>query len=87
MAVTLRLQRHGGTHRPFYHIVAADKRRARDGRFIEKIGYYDPNLNPSIINVDVERAQYWYSKGCQVSETVQHIFKHKKITLSRTTTK
>ncbi len=87
MAVTLRLQRHGATHRPFYHIVAADKRRALCGRFIEKIGYYDPSKNPSQVNVDVERAQYWYSKGAEVSETVQHLLKHQKIKLSRTAAK
>lgn len=83
MALTLRLQRHGSTHRPFYHIVATDSRRPRDGRFIEKLGYYDPNANPSVMEVKEDRVQYWYSKGAQLSDTVKNILAKKKVNLSR----
>ncbi len=83
MAVTLRLQRHGNTHRPFYHIVATDSRNARNGRFIEKLGYYDPNKDPSIMEVKEDRMQYWYERGAQMSDTVKTIVKKKKIQLDR----
>ena len=83
MAVTIRLARHGSTHRPFYHIVAADHRKARDGRFIEKLGYYDPNHNPSIIEMKNDRVQYWYSKGATMSPTVTKLAKISKVELSR----
>lgn len=83
MAVKLRLQRHGATHRPFYHIVAADSRMPRDGRYIEKLGYYDPNKNPSVIEIKADRTQYWYGKGAEVSGAVANLIKLKKIELSR----
>ena len=83
LAVTLRLQRHGSIHRPFYHIVATDKRSARNGKFIEKLGYYDPNKEPSIVNVKEDRAQYWYSKGAQMSPAVTKILKIQKVKLER----
>jgi small subunit ribosomal protein S16 len=63
--------------------VVADSRRARDGKFIEKIGYYDPNFNPSTMEIKSDRVQYWYSKGAQLSDTVRKIAKLKNITLSR----
>ena len=53
MAVSIRLQRRGTTHRPFYHIVAADSRAPRDGRFIEKLGYYDPKAEPSSLKLNL----------------------------------
>ena len=87
MALTLRLQRHGSTHRPFYHIVATDSRRPRNGRFIEKLGYYDPNKEPSIMEVKADRVQYWYSHGAQVSTAVANILKRKSIKLDRSTAK
>jgi small subunit ribosomal protein S16 len=62
MAVHIRLQRKGSTHKPFYHLVAADHRCARDGRHIERLGYYDPSANPSIIKFKEDRVQYWFSK-------------------------
>lgn len=83
MALTLRLQRHGSTHRPFYHIVATDSRRPRNGRFIEKLGYYDPNKKPSIMEVKADRVQYWYSNGAQVSAAVANILKKKSVKLDR----
>ena len=86
MAVSIRLQRRGTTHRPFYHIVAADSRAPRDGRFIEKLGYYDPNAEPSIIEVKSERVQHWYEKGAQPSTATKRIFDIKKIELKRAQT-
>lgn len=83
MAVHVRLQRHGSIHRPFYHVVAADHRKKRDGRFIEKLGYYDPNKEPSQIELKTDRVQYWYAKGAQLSETVAKLAKIQKIELSR----
>jgi small subunit ribosomal protein S16 len=84
MAVHIRLQRHGATHRPFYHIVAADSRAPRNGRFIEKLGYYDPNTEPSVIEVKSDRLQYWYGVGAQLSSATAKLFKNKKINLDRT---
>lgn len=83
MAVHLRLQRHGSKHRPFYHVVATDHRSSRDGRFIEKLGYYDPAHEPSTIELDADRVQFWYSKGAQLSNTVEKFAKLKKIELKR----
>ena len=75
MAVKIRMSRGGAKNRPHYKIVVADGRFARDGRFIEKIGYYDPMLpkeNAKRVVIDVERAKYWLSKGAQPSERVTH---------------
>ncbi|MFM7343982.1 MAG: 30S ribosomal protein S16 [Tagaea sp.] len=75
MAVKIRMSRGGAKNRPHYKIVVADGRFARDGRFIEKIGYYDPMLpkeNDKRVVIDVERAKHWLSKGAQPSERVQH---------------
>jgi small subunit ribosomal protein S16 len=75
MAVKIRMSRGGAKNRPHYKIVVADGRAARDGRFIEKIGYYDPMLpkeNAKRVVIDVERAKYWLSKGAQPSERVTH---------------
>ena len=71
MAVRLRLSRGGAKKRPFYRIVAADKRRARDGRFIELLGTYDPLQEPPIIRMNVDRVDYWIGVGALPSETVQ----------------
>lgn len=87
MALTLRLQRHGNTHKPFYHIVATDSRNARDGAFIEKLGYYDPNKNPSVMELKEDRVQYWYANGAVLSDTVSSILKKKKVKLSRSKAK
>ncbi len=84
--LTLRLQRHGSTHRPFYHIVATDSRNARDGKFIEKLGYYDPSAEPSIVELKVDRASYWYERGASVSTAVASIFRAKSIKLERAKT-
>ena len=75
MAVKLRLKRMGSKKRPFYRIVAADSRSPRNGRFIEEIGTYDPNTDPSTFNVDEELAKKWLANGAQPTEVVGKIFK------------
>ena len=70
MAVSIRLRREGTTNRPYYRVVVADSRSPRDGKFIEMIGNYDPNKTGVNFNLDLDRAEYWVSKGAQPSETV-----------------
>ncbi len=84
--LTLRLQRHGAKHRPFYHIVATDSRNARDGRFIEKLGYYDPTREPSLIELKVDRINYWYERGAKLSEAIENILAKKNVKLERAKT-
>ncbi|MDP4952662.1 MAG: 30S ribosomal protein S16, partial [Flavobacteriales bacterium] len=79
MSVKIRLQRHGKKGKPFYHIVAADARAKRDGRFIEKLGTYNPNVNPAVINLDNERALYWITVGAQPTDTARAILKYKGV--------
>lgn len=79
MAVKLRLQRHGRGKRPFYHIVAADSRSPRDGKYIERIGDYNPLTKPATIHVDVDKAVDWLIKGAEATDTVNAIFKYKGI--------
>ena len=76
MATKLRLQRHGKKGKPFYHMVAADARAKRDGRFIEKIGTYNPNTNPATIEIQHDRALYWLGVGAQPTDTARAILKH-----------
>jgi small subunit ribosomal protein S16 len=73
--VKIRLRRMGAKKKPFYRIVVADSRTARDGRFIENIGYYDPTIEPPVIKLDNERAEYWLSKGAQPSDTTRGLLK------------
>ncbi len=75
MAVKIRLRRLGAKKAPFYRIVVADSRYPRDGRFIEEIGYYDPTKNPTVINVDADKAKKWIESGAQPTETVKNILK------------
>lgn len=84
--VTIRLARHGKKSKPFYHVVATDSRNARDGRFLEKLGYYDPNHKPSKIVLKSDRVQYWYGLGAQLSTQVAKIAKIEKIDLTRNKT-
>jgi len=79
MPVKLRLQRKGRTKAPFYHIVAADARAPRDGRFIEKIGTYNPLTVPATIEINRERAYYWLTVGAQPTDTVHAILGFKGI--------
>jgi len=81
MATKIRLQRHGKKKQPFYHIVIADSRAPRDGRFIENIGYYDPIKVPAKINLDFQKALDWYSKGAQPTDTVRNILRHEGVLL------
>ena len=75
MAVKIRLKRMGKKKAPFYRIVVADANSPRDGRFIEEIGSYDPNQEPSAFTVNEEAARKWLNNGAQPTEVVQKIFK------------
>ena len=75
MAVKIRLRRMGQKKAPFYRIIVADSKSPRDGRFIEEIGTYDPNTNPSTFNVNEEAAKRWLANGAQPTEVVAKIFK------------
>ena len=75
MAVKIRLKRLGEKKSPFYRIIVADSRSPRNGRFIEEIGTYDPNTDPSTFNVDEELAKKWLANGAQPTEVVGKIFK------------
>jgi small subunit ribosomal protein S16 len=70
LAVRIRLTRVGATKRPSYRVVAIEKRRARDGRALEILGFYDPLTDPATVKLDADRIQVWISKGAQPSETV-----------------
>ena len=75
MAVKMRLKRMGQKKSPFYRVVVADSRSPRDGKFIEEIGTYDPNQDPSVFSVDEEAAKKWLNNGAQPTEVVGKIFK------------
>ncbi len=75
MAAVIRLRREGGKKQPHYRLVVIDSRKARNGRFIEKIGHYDPVRGQEAAVVDSERARYWLQQGARPSETVGQIFK------------
>ncbi len=79
MAVKARLQRKGTKKRPFYHIVIADSRSPRDGKFIEKIGTYNPLTVPATIILDTDKAYEWITKGAQPTDTVHAIFKYRGV--------
>ena len=80
MAVKIRLRRMGQKKHPFYRIVVADSRSPRDGRFIEEIGTYDPNTDPSTYKVNEEAAKKWLANGAQPTDIVSKIFKNVGIT-------
>ncbi len=73
MAVRIRLKRMGKIHAPFYRVIVVDLRKKRDGRVIEEIGTYDPTPNPSLIQIESDRAQYWLGVGAQPSTTVRRL--------------
>ena len=75
MAVKIRLARHGSKGHPFYRIVGADARSPRDGAFIERIGTYDPQAEPSAITVDEQKARDWLGKGAQPTDQVRNLLK------------
>jgi len=78
MAVSIRLRREGAKNRPYYKIVVADSRSPRDGKFIEIIGTYDPKISGQNSSLNVERVEYWISKGAQPSDTVRSLIKKSK---------
>jgi small subunit ribosomal protein S16 len=80
MAVSIRLRREGAKNRPYYRVVVTDSRSPRDGKFIEIIGTYDPKLTGLNSSFDVERAEYWISRGAQPSDTVRSLIKKQKKT-------
>ena len=83
MATKIRLQRHGHKDYAFYPIVIADSRAPRDGRFIERIGSYNPNTNPATITLNFERALYWVNVGAQPTPTVRSILSHEGVYLMK----
>ena len=79
MAVKMRLQRHGSKKRPFYFIVVADARAPRDGKFIQKVGTYNPLTVPATIQLDRQKALEWLNKGAQPTDTVRRILSFKGV--------
>lgn len=79
MPVKMRLARHGRKRYAYYHIVVADSRSPRDGRYIESIGTYNPNSNPATINLDFDKAYDWLTKGAQPTDTVRAILSYKGV--------
>ena len=76
MATKIRLQRHGKKGKPFYYIVVADARAPRDGRFIERLGSYNPNTNPATIDINFDKALGWINNGAQPTDTCRAILSH-----------
>ncbi len=83
MATRIRLQRHGKKDYAFFHIVVADSRAPRDGKFIEKLGYYNPNTDPATIEINFERALYWLNVGAQPTDTCRRILSYKGVLLKK----
>ena len=77
--VKIRLRRIGAKKAPFYRIVVADSRFARDGRFIEEIGYYDPTKEPSVVKIYADKAKQWLANGAQATDTVRVLLKKENI--------
>ena len=79
MATRIRLQRHGKKGKPFFHLVAADSRAKRDGKFIEKLGTYNPTANPAVIDINFERTLSWVQTGAEMSDTAKAILSYKGV--------
>ena len=79
MATKIRLQRFGKKGKPFYHVVVADSRSPRDGKFIERLGSYNPNTNPATIDIDFDKTLDWVNKGAQPTDTCRAILSYKGI--------
>jgi small subunit ribosomal protein S16 len=79
MATKIRLQRFGKKGKPFYHVVVADSRAPRDGKFIERIGSYNPNTNPATIEINFDKALDWVNKGAQPTDTCRAILSYKGV--------
>ncbi len=83
MATKIRLQRHGRKGYAFYHIVIADSRAPRDGKFIERIGSYNPNTNPATVDLKFDRALYWLQVGAQPTDTTRNILSEEGVLLKK----
>jgi len=83
MATKIRLQRHGRKGYAFYHIVAADSRAPRDGKFIERLGSYNPNTDPATVDLKFDRALYWLQVGAQPTDTVKNILSREGVLLKK----
>ncbi len=83
MPVKIRLQRHGKKGKPFFWIVAADVRAKRDGKFLEKLGIYNPNTNPATVDLDVDGAAKWLEHGAQPTDTARAILSYKGVLLKK----
>lgn len=83
MATKLRLQRRGRKNYPFYQIIVADSRAPRDGKYIERIGSYNPNTNPATITLDFDRALYWLQTGAQPTDTVRNILSDEGVLMKK----
>jgi len=83
MATKLRLQRRGRKNYPFYQIIVADSRAPRDGKYIERIGSYNPNTNPATITLDFDRALYWLQTGAQPTDTVRNILSKEGVLMKK----
>ena len=79
MATKIRLQRHGKKGKPFYYIVVADARAPRDGRFIERVGSYNPNTNPATIDINFDKTLEWVNNGAQPTDTCRAILSYKGV--------
>ena len=79
MATRIRLQRHGKKGKPFFHLVAADSRAKRDGKFIEKLGTYNPTANPAVIDINFEATLNWVQTGAEMSDTARAILSYKGV--------
>ncbi|PPK97022.1 MULTISPECIES: 30S ribosomal protein S16 [Nonlabens] len=83
MPVKIRLQRHGKKGKPFYWIVAADARSKRDGKYLEKLGTYNPNTNPATVNLDVDGAITWLENGAQPTDTARNLLSYKGVMMKK----
>jgi len=83
MATKIRLQRHGRKGYAYYHIVVADSRAPRDGKFVERIGSYNPNTNPATVDLNFERALYWVQTGAQPTDTTRNLLSDKGVYMKK----
>lgn len=83
MSVKIRLQRHGKKGKPYYWIVAADARSKRDGKYLDKLGYYDPNTNPASIEINIDSTVKWLDNGAQPTDTAKAILSYKGVLLKK----
>lgn len=83
MATKIRLQRHGRKGRPIFHIVTADDRSKRDGKYIERLGIYNPNTNPATVDLNFERALHWIQTGAQPTDTVRALLSYKGVLMMK----